>query len=142
MNNTERHLTKFNYEVSIVANFSYFLQKVKQEILLKGKIYSFLYHFFNFRSWLKWTRRLVGKTYLVGIKKIPLSSIKTRHPVFYHKWVEKLALFIKMNGYKSLDLLTVLEDGTLIDGHHRLAAIKRVYGSDAEIEVLIYREKI
>lgn len=81
---------------------------------------------------------------VLGHGSVPLHSIVHGHAINYPEWVEHLAYHINIYGWKKLEPIKVIWDSSknkwlVVDGNHRLAALKKTLPGYMSIPVFILR---
>lgn len=87
--------------------------------------------------------KLHGKKYEIQLAQIPLKAIKFSHSITYSEWVLTLMMEIKTGTNQFCETLRPIkvikeDDGYMvIDGNHRLMALKLSYPADHPVIVRI-----
>lgn len=115
--------------------------------LAKGKFYAIFRVFWDkeYRAEIQHMRMLTRQYDLVlGHGSIPLRAIVRGHKINYPNWVNHLVDQINTRGWKKLEPIKVIWDKSkfkwlVVDGNHRLEAMKRTLPSSMKIPVFILR---
>lgn len=122
--------------------FQSFLRNVR-----KRKYYSMFRFFWDskYRSQVNHMVSLVTRgDVVIGHGCIPLRFIVQSHDINYPEWVKTLETQIRTRGYKSLEPIKIIWDHSkdkwlIVDGNHRLVAMKKCLSPTMKIPVLILR---
>jgi hypothetical protein len=113
----------------------------------KGKYYAIFRVFWDseYRGQIQYMRRLTRQHDLIlSHGAVPLNSMTPGHSINYPKWVDHLVNQINTVGWKKMEPIKVIWDESqtkwlVVDGNHRLEALRRTLPKYMKIPVFILR---
>lgn len=121
------------------------LGSLYRNLFLKRKFWSF-FRLFVDKQYRKDIKRIIGltagKDYAENFAFIPVNQIESSHQINYPNWVNELEG--QLRARRQLEPIKVVRTGnqiyTVLDGNHRLEAMRRFYPCDHAVPVVLLTE--